>query len=66
MVIKSVYRLKNDTVMVFDAEGEQVPEYQGRYEDVKGSILREVPPDAVLSHWFDGAMEPEVVTKENW
>ena len=66
MVIKSVYRLKNDTVMVFDAEGEQVSKYQGRYEDVKESILREVPPDAVLSHCFDNAMEPEVVTKENW
>ena len=66
MVIKSVYRLKNDTVMVFDTEGEQVPKYQGQYEDVKESILREVPSDAVLSHWFDNAMEPEVVTKENW
>ena len=66
MVIESVYRLKNDTVMVFDAEGEQVPEYQGQYEDVKERILREVPSDAVLSHWFDSAIEPEVVTKENW
>ncbi len=66
MVIKSVYRIKNDTVMVFDAEGEQVPEYQGRYEDVKESILREAPSDAVLSHWFDNTMESEVMTQENW
>ena len=66
MVIKSVYRLKNDMVMVFDAEGEQIPEYQGRYEDVKESILREVPSGAVLAHWFDNAIEPESVAKENW
>ena len=66
MVIESVYRLKNDMVIVFDTEGEQVPEYQGQYEDVKESILREASPDAVLSHWFDNAIEPKVVTKENW
>ena len=51
-MIKTVIRLKNNMVMVFDTEGEQVPEYQGKYEDVKGRILRDASTGTVFNHWF--------------
>ena len=38
-MIKTIIRLSNNTVMVFDAAGEQLPDYQGQYEDVKEKIL---------------------------
>jgi len=66
IVIKTINRLKNDMVMVFDTEGEQVPEYQGQYKDVKGSILRDAPSDAVFTHWFGYSHEPETVYREEW
>jgi len=65
-MIKTIMRLKNDLIMVFDDEGEQVPEYQGRYEDVKGNILRDAPAGTVFTHWFGYATEPEAVYKEAW
>ena len=65
-MIKSVIRLKNNMVLVFDAEGEQIPEYQGQYQDVKGSILRDAPPGTIFTLWFNRADEPEIVSKGNW
>lgn len=65
-MIKTVIRLKNNMVMVFDTEGEQVPEYQGKYEDVKGRILRDASTGTVFNHWFGHELEPETVAGENW
>ena len=65
-MINSVIRLKNNMVLVFDAEGEQIPEYQGQYYDVKRSILRDALPGTVFTHWFNRADEPEIVSKVNW
>ncbi|MFC1931772.1 hypothetical protein ACFLXJ_06210 [Chloroflexota bacterium] len=65
-MIKTIIRLKNDLVMVFDDEGEQVPSYQGQYKDVKGNILRDAPAGTVFTHWSDCAAEPEPVYKEAW
>jgi hypothetical protein len=65
-VIKTINRLKNDMVMVFDAEGEQVPEYQGQYKDVRESILRDAPLDAVFTYWFGYSDEPVTVFREEW
>ena len=65
-MIKTVIRLKNDMVMAFDTEGEQVPEYQGQYEDVKEDVLRDAPLDAVFAHWLDYAMEQKAISKESW
>ena len=39
-MIKTVIRSQNSMIMVFDKKGEQIPEYQGQYEDVKEKILR--------------------------
>ncbi len=66
MAIKTVIRLKNDGVMVFDTEGEQIPEYQGQYKNVREGILKDAPPDVVFSHWFNHADEPEIISKGNW
>ena len=66
MVIKTAIRLPNDMVMVFDEEGEQVPEYQGWYEEVKEQLLRDAPGDAGFNRWFDNRVETEAVSRENW
>ena len=64
--MKTIIRTKNDTVMVFDGSGEQVPEYQGSYQEVREEIIRNAPADAVFAHWFGPAPEPDIVTRETW
>ena len=65
-MIKIVIKLQNDMVMVFDADGEQISEYQGQYEDVKASILRDAPPYAVFACWFNHDTKPEIISREGW
>jgi len=65
-MIKTAIRFQSNIVMVFDAEGEQIPEYQGQYEDVKESILRDAPADAVFSHGFTDTGELIKVSREEW
>jgi len=66
MVIKIAIRSKNNMVMVFDEEGEQIPKYEGRYEEVKESILKDAPPDAVFAHGFTHAGELRKVPRTEW
>ena len=66
LMIKTVIMLQNGMVMTFDAEGEQITEYQGHYEDVKGHILRDAPPTAVFAHWFNYADESTAVPRGDW
>ena len=65
-MITTVIKLQDDMVMVFSVEGEQMPEYQGQYEDVRGSILRDAPSDAVFTRWFNCDAEPEIILREVW
>jgi hypothetical protein len=65
-LIKTVIRIKNDIVMVFDEHGEQLPEYQGYYKDVREKILADAPAGSVFNHWFGHSLEPERVTGETW
>jgi hypothetical protein len=65
-MIKTIIRIKNDMVMVFDARGKQLPEYQGMYHDVRERILRDAPAGAVFSHWFGYAPSAGVVRHEKW
>ncbi len=65
-MIRTVIRLRNDMVMVFDADGEQLSEYQGHDEDVKRAILNDAPPATLFNHWFGHAMKAEAVAKEGW
>ena len=65
-MIKTVIRLRNNMVMVFDFEGEQVPAYQGQYENVREKILRDALSGTIFNHWFGNTLEPKAVTVENW
>lgn len=65
-MIQTVIRIRNNMVMVFDAEGEQIPKYQGQYEDVKEGILRDAPAGTVFNHWFGYSLNPEAVPEKTW
>jgi len=65
-MIKTAIRFQNDMVMVFDKKGEQIPEYQGQYEEVKESILKDALPEAVFSHGFGDDFELKVVPRGEW
>jgi len=65
-MIKTVIRCPDDMVMVFDEKGEQIPEYQGQYQEVKESILQDAPLNAVFGYLSD--YEPELgrVPRDDW
>ncbi len=65
-MIKTAIRFKNNMVMVFDKRGEQIPRYQGQYEEVKESILRGALPDTVFALGFTDAGELRKVPREGW
>ncbi|MBA7712669.1 hypothetical protein ES703_121652 [subsurface metagenome] len=65
-MIKTAFRFKNNMVVVFDERGKQIPEYQGQYQDVKESILKDAPPDAVFSHGFGTNFDLKVVPRDEW
>ena len=65
-MIRTVIRLQTGEVMVFYTEGEQAPEYQGQYEEVRARILQAAPFDTRFFHWFDCADEPVKVPRANW
>ena len=65
-VIKIVSRFQNDMVVVFDERGEQIPEYQGQYEEVKEKILKDAPPDAVFGYFPDCETELQIVPRQEW
>lgn len=49
-MIQDVIKFPNGIVIVFDEKGEQIPEYQGRYDQVRDMILRDAPPTAKFIH----------------
>ena len=53
-------------VLVFDEKGEQVPEYQGYYTDVKDRIMSDAPAGAVFNHWFGYSPRPVFKTAAGW
>ena len=65
-MIKSVFRCPNDLVIVLDENGEQIPEYQGYYNDVKESILRDTSSDTVFSYFYDTEPRFKIVLREDW
>jgi hypothetical protein len=64
----SVIRWQNDMVMVFDIFGEQIPEYQGSYSEVKEKILRDAPPVANFYHGRYGRLvdDTKLVERDQW
>jgi len=61
-MIKTVIKTGMGNVMVFDENGEQMPEYQGKHEDMKECILRNAPPEALF---FDELIIPPIL-REEW
>ena len=66
IMIKVTVRFQNNMVMVFDKDGEQIPEYQDQYQEVKESILRDAPPDAIFAHGLTDGGELQRVSREEW
>lgn len=65
-MIKTVIRLPNNTVLVFDAEGEQIPGYQGQYEAVKSRVLEDAPRDTLFQHVLISGHRLFPVSREEW
>ena len=65
-MIKTTIRFQNNMVMVFDKEGEQIPKYQGKYKEVKESILKDAPPDVIFAHGFSDTGDLIKVSREEW
>jgi len=65
-MINTAIKSQSGMVMAFDADGEQIPEYQGQYDDVKETILRDASLDTLFTHWFDDGVRPLVVSREDW
>ena len=65
-MIKTVIRCPNNMVMVFDEKGEQIPEYQGQYEEAKESILKDAPPTSVFGYLSDFEPELQEVPRDEW
>ncbi|GAG61625.1 unnamed protein product [marine sediment metagenome] len=62
-MVRSVIKTEKGFVIVFDEKGEQVPEYQGQYEEVKDKILRDAPPDATFCHVVTSL---RAIPREEW
>jgi hypothetical protein len=65
-MIKTVIRIKNDMVLVFDEDGEEMPRYQGYYDDVKDKIMADVQPGSIFNHWFGYSLKPLVIRRDLW
>ena len=65
-MIKIVIRFGDNTVMVFDSRGRRMPRYDGRYEDVKTSILNEAPHSTVFARAFTDSRGMKKVPREEW
>ena len=65
-MIKTVIKCPNNMVMVFDREGEQIPQYQGQYEEVKKKILKDAPPNTVFGYLSNSEPELRRVPRQDW
>ena len=65
-MIKTAVKFGNNMVMVFDKGGEQITEYQGKYEIVKESLLSGALPETIFAIGFTNAGELREVPREEW
>jgi hypothetical protein len=63
-MIKTVIRIENDMVMVFDENGEELPEYQGNFSSVKDKIIADAREESVFKHWFGYNLKPRVIRRD--
>ncbi|MFH1650834.1 MAG: hypothetical protein ABID87_01845 [Chloroflexota bacterium] len=64
--ISSVIRTAADAVLVFDIAGEQIPEYQGSYHEVREIICRDAPRNTLFAHWHGTKISPISVPRQEW
>ena len=64
-MIDEVIKLPNGMVVVFDEEGEQMPEFQGRYQDVRAKILAQAPKGTKFFRG-DYPLEKNPVARKDW
>lgn len=64
-MIKTVFRFQN-IVAVFDEWGKQISEYQGMYQNVRESILKDAPPEAVFVQGLGESTELVWLERERW
>ena len=64
-MIDYVVKFPNGIVIVFDEKGEQIPEYQGRYEEFRDKILADAPPSARFFRavWM---VSGDAIPREEW
>jgi hypothetical protein len=48
-ILRNCYRFQNGMVMAFDQNGEQVPEYQGPWHEVRNKLIRDYPNVVIQS-----------------
>jgi len=65
-MIKSVIRCPNDMVIVFDERGEQIPEYQGQYEEIRERILKDAPRTSRFGYFLDYEPELQEIPRDEW
>jgi hypothetical protein len=65
-MVKTIIRTDDGMVMVFDERGEQVPEYQGNYDDVREKVLARASGESGFYHWFGASERPQNVPAERW
>lgn len=65
-MIKTVIRIENDMVMVFDENGDEIPEYQGNYDYVKDRIMADADTESVFKHWLGSWPKPRMVAPDHF
>jgi len=65
-MIKAAIKFRNNMIMVFDENGEQIPKYQGKYEELKESVLKDAPPDVIFAHGFSDTGGLMKVSRAEW
>ena len=65
-MIKTVIKSNDNMVIVFDEKGEQIPEYQGLYDEVKEKILKDALPETRFVVFPDYGTELKIVPREEW
>ncbi len=66
-VIRWAYRSKiNESVYCMNADGYDIPAYQGKFADQGSRILADAPADAEFYTSFSGAMNFIEQTREQW
>jgi len=64
-MIQNVIKFRNGVVIVFDQDGEQIPEYQGHYDQVRDMILKDAPPTASF-YQAEFQLHGDSIPREQW